>query len=124
MKKNAKLYLIFYFLFFIISSFSFSQEIAKKKDSIIKKETGHLAKGHKLTFNIDLINRYIWRGQSWGGNYAVIQPSIEYIPSEKWTLGVWGTTNFKKDFFYPDHKTSYKGYQETDFYLSRKITLF
>ncbi len=111
-------------LFFMISSFALSQEIGKKKDTIIKKDTISLSKEHKLTFTLDLLNRYIWRGQSWGGNYAVIQPTIEYSPSEKWTVGVWGTTNFKKEYYYPDNETSYKGYQEIDLYFSKKITPF
>ncbi len=124
MKKKTNLNFINCLLFFMISSFVSSQEIDKKKDTIIKKDTISLAKEHKLTFTVDLVNRYIWRGQSWGGNYAVVQPTIEYSPSEKWTFGAWGTTNFKKDYFYPDNETSYKGYHEIDLYMSKKITKF
>jgi hypothetical protein len=124
MKNKINLNLKCCLILLVISTSALSQEIVKKEDSIIKKDTPNLAKEHKLTFTVDLVNRYIWRGQSWGGNYSVIQPTIEYSPSENWTFGIWGTTNFKKDYFYPDNETSYKGYHEIDLYLSKKITKY
>jgi hypothetical protein len=70
------------------------------------------------------MNRYIWRGQSWGGNYFVVQPTIEYELNKKITIGVWGTTNFKQDYFYPDGLNSYKGYQEMDLYINYKVNKY
>jgi len=121
-KSNQNLFCCL--LFLMLSTFSLSQEVGAKKDSISQKDTISLAKEHKLTFTLELLSRYIWRGQSWGGNYAVFQPTIEYSPSKKLTFGAWGSTNFKKDYFYPDNVTSYKGYHEIDLYVSKKITSF
>jgi hypothetical protein len=69
-----------------------------------------------------VVNRYIWRGQSWGGNYLVVQPTVEYKVSKKITLGTWATHNFKKEYYYPDNETYYKGYQEVDLYVNYEIT--
>ncbi len=67
------------------------------------------------------MSRYLWRGQCWGGDYVAVQPTIEYQFAPKFTLGFWATTNFKKDYFYPDGETLYKGYQEIDFYLKYQL---
>lgn len=75
----------------------------------------------KLSVSVDFVSRYIWRGQSWGGNYAVVQPTVEYKISNKFTLGTWATHNFQKKYFYPDEETFYKGYQEIDFYATYEI---
>lgn len=98
---------LFFTLFFVKN---FSQELTK--DSI--------AKDKKFAIQLDFQSRYIWRGQSWGGDYPVIQPTVEYNITKKIIVGVWATSNFKRDYFYPDG-SSYKGYQEIDFYLSYKI---
>ncbi|MES2811605.1 MAG: hypothetical protein V4670_03970 [Bacteroidota bacterium] len=105
MKKQI-LYLFFILLFLN----GHSQEIGN--DSV--------AKERKVEIKLDLASRYIWRGQSWGGNYVVFQPSVEYKITKKITTGVWATTNFKRDYFYADG-SSYKGYQEIDFYISYKV---
>jgi len=58
--------------------------------------------------NIDLMSRYIWRGQEYGQS-----PSIQPGMSATWkdfTLGSWGA-----------YKFTGAGTQETDFYLSRDI---
>lgn len=100
----------------MFSVISFSQEELKiENDSISEK---------KISIVVDVVNRYIWRGQSWGGNYAVIQPNIEYKISNKCTFGTWATHNFKNKYFYPDNETYYKGYQEIDFYLDFKVNKY
>ncbi|WP_164974491.1 hypothetical protein [Flavobacterium amnicola] len=76
-----------------------------------------------MTLKLDIQSRYIWRGQSWGGNYFVIQPTVEYKANKKMTLGVWATTNFKKDYFYNDG-SFYKGYQEFDMYLIYNVNKY
>lgn len=98
----------------MFSVFNFSQvELKTEKDSLSE---------NNLSIVVDVVNRYIWRGQSWGGNYTAIQPTIEYKISKKITFGTWATYNFKKEYFYPDGSTYYKGYQEIDLYLNYKIT--
>ena len=109
---------VFILIFVLVSSSIFSQENQLKKDSISTE------KEKKLKFNLDIVSRYLWRGQSWGGNYVAVQPTIEYAVTPKLTLGFWATTNFKNDYFYPDGVTSGKGYQETDFYVTYQVKDF
>ncbi|WP_298221831.1 hypothetical protein [Flavobacterium sp.] len=92
------------------------QETKTKQDSIP-------VKSKRLEINLDLASRYLWRGQSWGGDYVVAQPTINYKLTRKWTAGFWATTNFKQDFFYDDGIPG-KGYQEIDFNLSYQINSF
>ncbi|MFL9829962.1 hypothetical protein ABS764_03775 [Flavobacterium sp. ST-87] len=103
-------------IFGLLSVFGFSQEDQQLKDTLVKEK--------KLSLNVDIVNRYLWRGQCWGGDYAAVQPTIEYEIIPKLTLGFWATTNFKKEYFYPDGETYYKGYQEIDFYVSYQINDF
>ncbi|WP_284651899.1 hypothetical protein [Flavobacterium terrisoli] len=107
-------------LFFGLASIqSFSQEDKAVVDSVAQEENDK-----KLSLNLDIVSRYLWRGQCWGGNYVSLQPTIEYAVTPKLTLGFWGTTNFKDDYFYPDGVTYYKGYQEIDFYAYYQINDF
>lgn len=110
----------FKLLFFLLvcSTSIFSQENKVENDSISTE------KEKKLELNLDIVSRYIWRGQSWGGNYIAVQPTIEYVVTPKLSLGFWATTNFKKDYFYPDGVTAAKGYQEIDFYAMYQINNF
>lgn len=106
-------------LFFgLVSIQSFSQEKEAVVDSVAQEED------KRLFLNLDIVNRYLWRGQCWGGNYVALQPTIEYKVSPKFTLGLWATTNFKNDYFYPDGVTYYKGYQELDIYLYYQVNDF
>lgn len=95
---------------------AFSQQ-TESDSSAVKSEK-------KLYLNLDLTSRYLWRGQCWGGDYIAIQPTVEFAFTPKLTLGFWGTTNFKSDYFYPDGVSAYKGYQEIDFYLYYQLTDF
>lgn len=106
-------------LFFGLHSIpSFSQENEVVNDSSIEKDE------KKLSLNLDVVSRYLWRGQCWGGDYVAIQPTIEYAVTPKLAIGFWATTNFKSDYFYPDGVSAYKGYQEIDFYVTYQITDF
>jgi hypothetical protein len=102
----------------LIGLVSFSQENAPVVDTIV------LIKKKKLELNLDMASRYIWRGQSWGGDYFVVQPTLNYDITDKLTVGFWATTNFKKEYFYPDGETVTKGYQEIDFNVSYQINSF
>ncbi|MEL1240973.1 TorF family putative porin [Flavobacterium flavipallidum] len=101
---------------FLLPFLGFSQEMNQEENSIPESK--------KWEFNLDLMSRYLWRGQCWGGNYLAIQPTVEYAVSPKLAVGTWATTNFKKEYFYPDNETSYKGYHEVDLYLSYQINDF
>lgn len=125
MKKSSKNN----FLLALLCCFSIAnaQEITPTNDSIPKE------KEHQLTFSVDVANRYIWRGQSWGGDYPVVQPTIEYAPNDKWTFGIWATHNFKKEYYYDDGdpsdselagQTAPKGYQEVDLYIKYNFTKY
>lgn len=100
----------------LVSVFGFSQTEQVVADSVLKEK--------KLSWNVDIVSRYLWRGQCWGGNYVALQPSAEYALSPKLAIGSWATTNFKKDYFYPDNETSYKGYHEIDVYVTYQLTDF
>ncbi|WP_157499491.1 hypothetical protein [Flavobacterium commune] len=114
MKTNCRIGLVL--MLGLFSLIGFSQETQQQNDTIVKDK--------KLFLNIDIINRYLWRGQCWGGNYTAIQPTVEYEVVPKLSLGFWGTTNFKNEYFYPDGESLYKGYQEIDFYISYQINDF
>jgi hypothetical protein len=113
MKSNRTISVL---ILVLVTLVGFSQEKQQSNDTVVE--------GKKLAFNVDVVSRYLWRGQCWGGNYFAVQPSIEYNVVPKLTLGVWATTNFKKEYFYPDGKTSCKGYQEMDFYAKYQINDF
>lgn len=100
---------------FCSSATVFSQE------NEIVADTTLLEKSFDL--QLDVVSRYLWRGQCWGGDYVAVQPTIEYTPIPMLTLGFWATTNFKKDYAYADG-TAYKGYQEIDFYATYQINDF
>jgi hypothetical protein len=90
-------------LFQVFAFASFAQETNIPADSIkIEK---------KWDITIDFASRYIWRGQAWGGNYIVAQPSFNYTYGN-WVFGFWGTTDFQEDL-YADGAPN-KGYNEID----------
>lgn len=121
--KKLKLFLA---LLFLSVSSLFSQETKKETTTKTPEDTLVVVpeKNKKLEIILDLASRYIWRGQPWGGSYAVLQPSINYDFTNKISAGIWATTNFKKDFYYPDGITQTKGYQEVDVNVSYKINKF
>jgi hypothetical protein len=73
--------------------------------------------------NLDIASMYIWRGQSWGGRYVAFQPSFNYALTEKWSIGVWGTTNFQNRYYENDGFTP-RGYQEVDLGVTYQIMDF
>lgn len=102
-------------LLLLVSVVGFSQKEQVTDSVLIEK---------KLSLNVDIVSRYLWRGQCWGGNYMAVQPSAEYAITSRLSIGSWATTNFKKDYFYPDNENYYKGYREIDFYASYQLTDF
>lgn len=100
-------------LFLFITNIVFSQDTIS---NVVKDK-------FKCEMRLDLANRYLWRGQCWGGNYTAVQPTIKYKLNKKISLGTWATTNFKGDYFYPDG-SSYKGYQEIDLFLTYNVNKF
>lgn len=111
---KIKVFLIF--LFTLASSFTFAQETVK--------DTTATAESLKGTWdlNLDLASLYVWRGQSWGGNYPVTQLYGTYNLSDKWSVGLWATHNYKKEYY--DENGTTKGYQEIDFILNYTVNDF
>ena len=105
------------FAFALTSSLTFAQEIVKGTTAADDESV----KG-TWDVNLDLASRYIWRGQSWGGNYPVAQLYGAYNLSNKWSLGLWTTHNFKKEYY--DENGTTKGYQELDFILNYAVNDF
>lgn len=112
--KSLKI--ISYIASFVFPIFGFAQE-GSVNDSIVEN-------GKKVSFQIDVYNRYMWRGQSWGGDYPIVQTTITYELNSKLSIGSSATTNFKKDYFYPDGETFSKGWQELDFFIFYNINKF
>ena len=98
------------FLASCISSSLFSQM------NEVNLDTAFVEKERKINFSLSLASSYVWRGQSWGGNYVALQPSVDYKPNPKLSLGCWATTNFKRNYFYSDGVSANKGeYDERQF---------
>lgn len=94
------------------SKVSLTEAISKNKDSIKAEQ--------KIFFGADFTNRYIWRGQSYGGHFFAIQPFIDYYISDKLMIEVWATTNFKEDV-YLHNQYGLKGYKELELYVDYTI---
>lgn len=80
-------------------------------------------KERKWDASLDIANRYVWRGQSYGENNIVIQPALNYAINKKLTFGFWATTNFKNDYYFLDG-SSVNGYQEIDLSLTFQVNKF
>jgi hypothetical protein len=105
------------FAFALTCSLTFAQEAVKNTTAADDESV----KG-TWDVNLDLASRYIWRGQSWGGNYPVAQLYGAYNLSNKWSLGLWTTHNFKKEYY--DENGTTKGYQEIDFIVNYAVNDF
>ena len=105
------------FAFALTSSLTFAQQAVKNTTAADDESV----KG-TWDVNLDLASRYIWRGQSWGGNYPVAQLYGAYNLSNKWSLGLWTTHNFKKEYY--DENGTTKGYQEIDFIVNYAVNDF
>ncbi len=109
--------LLFILSLFLFSFHCFSQEVEIIADTISQE------KEKRWDASLDVMNRYIWRGQSWGGNDIVVQPAINYALSKKLTFGLWATTNFKNDYYFLDGSST-NGYQEIDLSITYQINKF
>lgn len=112
--------IIFLNIFLFASVLAYAQEAENE----IVSDSVSIDEDKKLSIDLDIVSRYLWRGQSWGGNYIAIQPTIEYEVVPNLIVGIWATTNFQKDHFYSDGISEYKGYQEIDFYLNYQLNDF
>jgi hypothetical protein len=99
-------------MFMLTASITFAQEIVSDTSKVEKK----------WDINLDIASRYIWRGQSWGGNYPVAQLYGNYTVNDKLSVGFWTTHNFKKEYY--DVNGASKGYQELDLVLNYAVTDF
>ncbi|MFE3847509.1 hypothetical protein ACFX5D_05965 [Flavobacterium sp. LB3P45] len=98
--------------FMLTSTVTFAQEIVSDTSKVEKK----------WDINLDIASRYIWRGQSWGGNYPVAQLYGNYNVNDKFSVGFWTTHNFKKAYY--DANGASKGYQELDLILNYAVSDF
>jgi hypothetical protein len=94
----------------LATSMTFAQETVSDTAKVEKK----------WDINLDIASRYIWRGQSWGGDYPVAQLYGSYNVSDKFSVGFWATHNFKKEYY--DANGAAKGYQELDLVLNYAVT--
>jgi hypothetical protein len=103
---------ILIFAFMLTTTFVFAQDNSADATQVEKK----------WNINLDIASKYVWRGQSWGGNYPVVQLYGDYSISDKISVGIWTTTNFKKEYY--DERGASKGYQEIDFIVNYAPTDF
>jgi hypothetical protein len=110
----------------ITSSLAMAQEKTSEPTSdlaLTQEKTADTTKVEKKwDINLDIASRYIWRGQSWGGNYPVAQLYGNYNLSDKFSVGIWTTTNFQKEYYDADGAS--KGYQELDFVVNYAVNKF
>lgn len=114
MKKS----IIIYALTFLSYQTILAQDVKK-----VEKTTDTESVKGTWDLNLELASRYIWRGQSWGGDYPVFQMYGTYNATEKLSFGFWATHNFQKQSLeVNDFGTEYRGYQEVDFVVNYGIT--
>ncbi|HEX8270332.1 MAG TPA: hypothetical protein VF581_10615 [Flavobacterium sp.] len=106
----------FLFLFFLLNVYV--SAVAQDSTSVPVADT---LKVKKWDASVDVLSRYIWRGQAYGGDFIAVQPAFNYAISDKWSVGVWATTNFKDEYYYRDGDTPNKGYQEFDFGVTYQV---
>ena len=107
----------------LVSFTASAQQSLILRDTTDSSAVTDTSKTRRWDVAVDVISRYIWRGQSWGGNYLTAQPSFNYAISERLSSGVWATTNFQKASFENDGLSS-RGYQELDLGITYKLTDF
>lgn len=93
-----------------------AQQTAQSADSLAIREK-------KWSATLDVLSRYIWRGQAYGGAFPTIQPAVNYAVSDRLTVGLWASTNFQNEYYYTDG-ISTKGYQEIDLGVSYAVNDF
>lgn len=104
----------------VLSSFAKAQTVAKDSTTTEAAETESVKGTWDL--NLDLASRYIWRGQSWGGKYPVTQLYGTYNVTDRFSVGFWGTHNYKKEYY--DENGTTKGYREIDLVLNYTVSDF
>lgn len=109
--------LFFKILFLFLNLAAICQETEVKTDTII------LTKVKKIDASFQVINQYIWRGQSFGGKNITIQTEMNYAITKKLTIGFWASSNFQKNYYFLDGNSG-NGYQEIDLNLSYQINKF
>lgn len=48
----------------------------------------------KFTAAVDVVYPYLWRGIRYYGDKVAFQPYLGYAITDKWSVGLWATTNF------------------------------
>ncbi|WP_010229679.1 TorF family putative porin [Gillisia marina] len=87
------------------------------------KDTIEVEKESSFSAQVDILNQYLWRGQSYGGKYVAAQPSLEYAITDNLSIGIWATTNFQKLYYETDELTP-RAYQELDLGISYALNNF
>jgi len=100
MKKTV---IILAFIFTCSSSFAQETEVTADE----------AAPASKLAIGVDVVSANLWRGIKLTSNKMAFQAYVEYAFTDKFTFGVWGTTNFTHDE---------KSYDEFDWYASYQVS--
>lgn len=91
--------------FIFTCSFSFAQETEVATEEATPES--------KLGIGIDVVSANLWRGIKLTSNKIAFQPYASYAFTDKFSLGVWGTTNLSNDE---------KSYNEFDWYASYQVS--
>lgn len=100
MKKTV---IILAFIFTCGFSFAQEKEVATEEP----------APESKLAIGVDMVYPYMWRGIKLNHNKVAFQPYASYAFTDKFTFGVWATTNLSSDE---------KSYNEFDWYASYQVS--
>ncbi len=76
------------------------------------------AKESKFAAAVDIVAPYLWRGIALNSTSKIaFQPYASYAVTDKFTVGVWASTNLKKDTL-----STNLSYSEFDWYASYQVT--
>ncbi len=79
---------------FLIFAFVLSGSLTFAQDATLAPTLDTQKAEPKFTAALDVVYPYLWRGIKYNGDKVAFQPYMNYAFTDKWSVGVWATTNF------------------------------
>ena len=79
---------------FLIFAFVLSGSLTFAQDATVATTLDTEKAEPKFTSAVDVVYPYLWRGIKYNGDKVAFQPYMNYAFTDKWSFGVWATTNF------------------------------
>ncbi|WP_348811705.1 TorF family putative porin [Flavobacterium maritimum] len=92
----------------LTSSLAFAQDVPTSTESTAPEE-----EDPKFTAAVDVVYPYLWRGIKYYGDKVAFQPYVAYAFTDKFSAGLWATTNFSN---------AADAYNEFDWNISYQVT--